>query len=173
METRSRFTAGALAVAIAAILSGCFQAPEPATPTAAPNQTVRSAQADAISAAQQGRPPDPSPAPEPVTEIDLGAPLYPGAQFMQPQSSRNRNLDEESVTGVFTVADPPAMVVAYYRDYLLTRARGAELLETPTPMGGVMLMLDEPGTDTAVQIEINPSGSGSSVKIISVVFPIG
>ena len=172
MESRSRFTTGALAVAIAAILSGCFQAPEPDEADAPDSGTERASLEGEIKGRGAEPAPPPAPPAEPVTEMDLGVPLYPGAALLQPQSSRQAGADRHAVTGVFAVADPPAVVSAYYRDYLQARAQGAEILETATPGGGVMLVLDEPGAETAVQVEIEPHGQGSRVRVMSVVFPI-
>lgn len=172
MESRSRFTAGALAVAIAAILAGCFQTPEPDEADAPDSATQRASLDSGIEGPGTEPAPPPAPPADPVTEMDLGVPMYPGAALLQPQSSRQAGADRHAVTGVFAVADPPAVVSAYYRDYLLGRAQGAEILATATPGGGIMLMLDEPGAETAVQVEIEPDGQGSRVKVMSVVFPI-
>lgn len=173
MDAIRAFRIVAVAYAISASLAGCFQAPGPDEPDRPDPST------DAAGSPGAGPAPRPAgarpeaPPPDPVTEMDLGVPLYPGAALLQAQSSKKAGADASAITGVFAVADPPAVVAAYYRDYLLARAQGAHLLETATPAGGVMLVLDEPGSDTAVQVEISPEDDGSRVKVTSVVFPIG
>ena len=161
-----------MAVAVAAMLASCVQAPDPDEEEPPDGASERENPARGSEAPLPDRPPPAAPPAEPLTEMDLGVPMYPGAALLQPQSSRQTGADRHAVTGVFTVADPPLVVSAYYRDYLLARAQGAEILETATPGGGFMLMLDEPGAETAVQVEIEPDGQGSRVRVMSVVFPI-
>jgi len=109
----------------------------------------------------------------PVTEMDLGVPLYPDARLLQHQSSRKSGAESQTVIAEFETVDPPYLVVAFYRNHLASRAQGAELLEQPNRSGGTTLMLDDPDADLAVQLDIRPWERGSRVKLISVVFPVG
>lgn len=150
----------AWALAAVALLAACDEPPEGPPPQ---------------DSARMKAPPDeaPPPPPPPVAEAELVVPLYPGATLLQPQSSRLPSGDGSTVTGVFEVDQPPAVVAAYYRDQLSARAEWEPPMETTTPTGQVTLILDNPASNSAIQVEISPAGRGSRVKVITVRFPTG
>ena len=164
MVTRSGVTFTVVPAVIAAMLAACVQAPDDGHAPAAADQTP---------AAQPTPTPKMAVVDEPVTEIDLGVPLYPDARLLEHQSSMKAGADSQTVIAEFETVDPPYMVVSFYRNHLASRAQGAELLEQPNRSGGTTLMLDDPDADLAVQLEVRPWDQGSRVKLISVVFPIG
>jgi hypothetical protein len=115
-------------------------------------------------------------APKPaVTEADLGGvPVYEGGEIIQQQSSKSASgKDGALATGTFEVRDPPPMVTNFYRRKLEEIGAGKTVMETVLPTGGVMLMVDDPATNKAVQVEITPLQTGSRVKVIAVEFPTG
>jgi hypothetical protein len=110
-----------------------------------------------------------------VSESDLGGvPVYEGGEIIQEQSSKSiTGKDGALATGTFEVRDPPPMVASFYRRRLEEIAVGNPVIETTLPTGGVMLMLDDPAANKAVQVEITPLQTGSRVKVIAVEFPTG
>jgi hypothetical protein len=148
-------------LAASAVMAACFGTPEPEP-------------ADSATAGPAGVTAGASSSERPVTEAELGGvAVYPGGALLQPQSSRLLAEDGSTVTGTFEVAVAPATVAAFYRDQLGKVAPGAPILETTTPAGQLTLMVDNPTTSKAVQVEISPAGTGSRVKVVAVEFPTG
>jgi hypothetical protein len=110
-----------------------------------------------------------------VSESDLGGvPVYEGGVIIQEQSSKSTSgKDGALATGTFEVRDPPPMVTSFYRRKLEEIGAGNPVMETALPTGGVMLMVDDPAANKAVQVEITPLQTGSRVKVIAVEFPTG
>jgi hypothetical protein len=110
-----------------------------------------------------------------VSESDLGGvPVYEGGAIIQQQSSKNiTGKDGALAAGTFEVRDPPPMVANFYRRRLEEIGAGNPVIETALPTGGVMLMLDDPAANKAVQVEITPLQTGSRVKVIAAEFPTG
>ena len=109
------------------------------------------------------------------TEADLGGvPVYEGGEILQQQSSKTATGKDGSLaTGTFEVRDPPPMVSNFYRRKLEEIGAGNPVMETTLPTGTVMLMVDDPKTNKAVQVEISQHETGSRVKVIAVEFPKG
>ena len=149
-----------LTVALATLAAACEDPPgagTTTTPAAADGSTSRG------TAAGQS----------PVTEADLGGvPVYPGGKLLQPQSSKTASGEDGSIaTGTFEVPDAPLTVAAFYRRKLETLGAGNPVVETTTPAGAVMLMVDDATANRAVQVEISPLEGGSRVQVMSVEFP--
>lgn len=157
-----RHTSIHLALAFAALLAACEDAPAPAAGPAAPAEPQKGVAAVA--------PTDP-----PVTEADLGGvPVYSGGELLQPQSAKRASGEGGSLaTGTFEVPDSPTTVASFYRKELGALGRGEPVMETSSPTGGVILMVDDAASNRAVQVEISPLGTGSRVKVTAVEFPTG
>jgi hypothetical protein len=148
-------------VALAAILlaSGCED-------DRSPSQTQAHAPTPATEAGETTAKPE-------VTEDDLGGvPVYEGGEILQQQSSKSSTGKDGSLAmGTFEVLDPPPMVANFYRRKLEEIGAGNPVTETTLPTGTVMLMVDDPAANKAVQVEISQHETGSRVKVIAAEFP--
>jgi hypothetical protein len=150
-----------LGLAALALLGGCEDDPGPAQNRDQSPARTAGAQSSAAKPA--------------VSESDLGGvPVYEGGEIIQEQSSKSiTGKDGALATGTFEVRDPPPKVTNFYRRKLEEIGAGKTVMETVLPTGGVMLMVDDPATNKAVQVEITPLQTGSRVKVIAVEFPTG
>lgn len=151
----------AVALAALALAAGCED-------DRGPSQARDQAQTPTVDAAETTAKPA-------VTEADLGGvPVYEGGEILQPQSTKTTTGKDGSLaTGTFEVLDPPTMVADFYRRKLGEMGAGNPVTEATLPTGAVMLMVDDPATHKAVQVEITPLQTGARVKVIAVEFPTG
>jgi len=158
------------AFVVAALLVACGDARDH-KPAAQDSTATTVAQTARATAQPEGAASEARPGPAPITEAELGVPLYPGAALLQAQSSRTANVDGTTVVGTFETADAPASVAAFYRDHLRGRAPADALMETKTDAGQVLMMLNDPAANSAVQVEIGTAGKGARVQVTAVQFP--
>jgi len=98
---------------------------------------------------------------KPPTEKDLGAPIYPGAQF-NADASAGMSLDNDYKMYIYLTTDPPSKVVNFYEQKLKRKAeemKGRFLI----PLKGKM-----PVPDEGISIEPNTMFGGNAKTVITI-----
>jgi len=99
---------------------------------------------------------------KPPTEKDLGAPIYPGAQF-NADASAGMSLDNDYKMYIYLTTDPPSKVVAFYEQNLKRKAEEPTKGHFLIPLKGKMPMPDE-----GISIEPNTMFGGSAKTVITI-----
>ena len=147
---RRRFVPILVAAAIFSVsLAGCKQ-PPPATPVQAPPIMSKTG---------------------PITESDLGVPVYPGStangdkSFIFQANGKQKGPSVKTTSVSLTTTDSVDQVEAFYRQKL---GSGAKIVDHPSS-GGKLVDIDyeKSGSEARIQIVPEASGSGSVIVILT------
>jgi hypothetical protein len=97
---------------------------------------------------------------QPVTEADLGVPLYPGAEQGK-ASVRMTIVGKNMLTATLLTSDSKDQVIAFYRSNLGPDAQG-----TNTSRGETFMLDKGSGESVVVTISQNPSLAGGQTQIV-------
>jgi len=99
---------------------------------------------------------------KPPTEKDLGAPIYPGAQF-NADASAGMSLDDDYEMYIYLTTDPLSKVVNFYEQKLKRKAEEPTKGHFLIPLKGKMPMPDE-----GISIEPNTMFGGNAKTVITI-----
>jgi hypothetical protein len=177
----TRVVVGAVALAAAVLASACGRPADPAAVEASAEQALKShgakdAAVDLQSGAFRatitqgdGREQRVVVGSEVVSAADFALPYFPGATADAQRSSRMSSGAGEVATVVLVTPEPPARVLAFYREQLQARPTAGQgpALEVPASGGAVSIVTVEEAIGRATQVTIEPAGAGSEITLLS------